>query len=112
MAVLPIRPNEVRGKKQGVLPDAVLESFNELIVKKYDPNCKSAIVQQSDVVALMEQKGLSPQDIFDNGWLNIEDTYRFVGWVVKYEVVKYDKPGFNETYRATFTFQESKRLRV
>ncbi len=32
-------------------------------------------------------------------WLNVEELYRAQGWTVTY-----DKPGYNESYPATFTF--------
>jgi hypothetical protein len=44
------------------------------------------------------------KDIFDKGWLDIEDIYRAADWVVAY-----DKPGFNEThFEANYTFSKKK----
>jgi hypothetical protein len=43
--------------------------------------------------------GVSRQEVFDNQWLDIEDIYREAGWKVSY-----DKPAYNETYKAYFTF--------
>jgi len=48
----------------------------------------------------MVKKGLNRAEIFDKGWLNVEEVYRAAGWAVEY-----DKPGFNESYSATFTFK-------
>lgn len=44
--------------------------------------------------------GLSRQEIFDNRLLDVEDVFRSQGWKVEY-----DKPGYNESYPATFTFR-------
>lgn len=38
-------------------------------------------------------------DVFERGYLDIEETYRKAGWSVVY-----DKPGYNETYDAFYTF--------
>ena len=78
-------------------PDAVFDAFNELIAQKFSGG--SATIKQDDVVALMVQKGLDRQEIFDKGWLDVERVYRSQGWKVQY-----DKPGYNESYAANFTF--------
>ncbi len=39
--------------------------------------------------------------VCDNHWLDVEDVYREAGWVVEY-----DKPGYCESYEATFTFKK------
>ena len=95
--VKPISPKEVAGEKIRQMPDAVLEAFNELIARG---GSGYVTVMQKDVVALMVKKGLSRSEIFDNGWLDVEDIYRKAGWIVEY-----DKPGYNETYDAYFTFR-------
>ncbi len=93
----PISPSEVASKKAETLPDAVLESFNELITAQFTGG--SITIRQDDVVALMEKKGVNRKDIFDNGYLNVEEPYRAAGWKVKY-----DKASYNESYPANFTF--------
>lgn len=96
--VLPIRPENMTVAKQASLPDAVITVFNELIIKHWDG--RRATITQDEAVALMVNRGLNRKEIFDQGWLNVEDIYRQAGWVVEY-----DKPGYNETYLATFTFK-------
>ncbi len=98
----PIKPSEVVAKKEKSFPDAVFEAFNELITKKWDGS--SATVRQDEVVDLMVKKGLEREEIFDNGWLNVEDIYRSAGWVVRY-----DKPGYDEDYSAYFTFESKEK---
>jgi len=41
-------------------------------------------------------------EIINNGWLNIEEAYRAADWEVEY-----DKPAYNETYRAHFIFKKA-----
>jgi len=100
MSVSPIKPNEIAGRKEETFPDAVLESFNQLIAEKFSGN--SATIEQDDVLKLMVDKGLDRDEIFRRGWLDVEDVYRAAGWHVEY-----DKPGYNETYPATFTFRRA-----
>lgn len=98
MSVKPITPAEARGKYASrPMPDAVFEAFNELLCEK---GSNYITIKQKDVVALMVKKGLKRDEIYDNCWLDIEDHYRGAGWKVEF-----DKPGYNETYDAYFTFQ-------
>lgn len=103
--VAPIKPGEVAKQKQESFPSQVLEAFNQLITEKF--NNTYAIVKQDDVVALMVKNGLNQREIYDKGWLNVEDIYRKAGWKVEY-----DKPAYNESYPATFTFSIKKSLFV
>ncbi len=96
--VHPIKPGEVTKEKERTLPDAVLETFNELIAQNW--NGYSATVKQDEVVNALEKKGLNRQEIYSKGWLDVENIYRASGWSVDY-----DKPGYNETFPATFKFK-------
>ena len=102
----PIKPDEVEDRKTADIPDQVFEAFNALIVRNFSG--VSAVVKQVDAVDQIIKLrnaahfGCSRQEIFDNGWLNVEESYRKSGWDVEY-----DKPGYNETYEASFTFRKS-----
>src|SRR3989338_5420223 len=96
--VSPIRPDEVAKEQSITFPDAVFESFNALILQNFVNGY--ATIKQEDVVTLMVDKGLVVNDIFKKGWLNVEEAYQQAGWKVKY-----DKPGYNESYPATFEFK-------
>jgi hypothetical protein len=103
--VQPIKPTKViEQKKKTAFPDVVLESFNLLITQNFSHG--SAVIQQDDILTLLIQKGLNRQEIFNKHWLDVEDVYRAEGWHVEY-----DKPGYNETYPATFTFKRPKKTR-
>lgn len=93
----PITPSEAKGLYKGrPIPEAVFESFNELLSKK---GSNYITIKQNDVVNLMVAKGLDKNEIFEKNYLDIEDYYRAMGWKVEY-----DRPGYNETYEAYFTF--------
>ena len=100
--VRPIRPDEVEDEKQRTFPKEVFESFNELITQKFSSG--HATIKQDDVVELMVKKGLKEEEIFVKGWLDVEAVYRKEGWEVKY-----DKPGYNESYPAIFEFKRPRK---
>lgn len=95
----PISPSDVEKLKHKTMPPAVIDIFNDLIASSYLNGV--AFVRQGDVVKkiLYSIPGVEVKDIWDNGWLNVEDLFRKAGWAVEY-----DKPGFNESYEATFKF--------
>lgn len=99
----PISPNEVAAAKQATLPDFVIQAFNECIAAGWNVDDAASVFSQDDVVRLIILYGgehiHDRQEIFDKRWLDVEDVYRQRGWQVKY-----DKPGYNEGYPATFTF--------
>lgn len=102
--VLAISPQQAKSSRIKAVPTAVIESFNELIVENLNGN--TAIVKQKDAVIRIQSKlnqtlgdQYTSQQICDRGWLNVEDIYRLAGWRVTY-----DKPGYNESYDATFEF--------
>jgi hypothetical protein len=92
-----ISPSEVVTQQLESFPPEVIEVFNQLIAEKF--NGYDATVLQKDAVAALEKQGLDSHDIYDRGWLNVEDIYRKQGWKVEY-----DKPGYNESYPASFKF--------
>lgn len=100
----PITPSEITKKKTQALPAAVFDAFNELIAKNW--NGDSATIKQKDVAALIAAKLEVKLDVvYESHYLDVESLYRKAGWDVDY-----DKPGFNETYEATFEFsKKSKR---
>lgn len=95
----PIRPDEVAEEKQLHIPDVVFDAFNAEIALHYVSG--RAQVKQKDVIERLVAGGMSRSEIFENGWLNVEDAYRSAGWNVEY-----DKPGWNETYNAFFVFKK------
>lgn len=99
MAVKPITPREVASLKQVLIPDAVIEAFNEMIAANFNGGYSS--FTQEAVVKLIVKKGISRNDLFSNNWLDVEPIYEKSGWKVEY-----DKPGYNESYEPTFSFKK------
>lgn len=93
-----ISPSEISEKKTELIPEDVLDVFNELIALQYANG--SATVYQEDVVSRLNSLGYSDQTIYQRGYLNVEEIYRDKGWKVTY-----DRPSYNETYKAHFIFR-------
>jgi hypothetical protein len=100
--IKPISPAEVKVNKLAGIPDAVFEAFNTAITKNFDGH--SAFVRQEEIVSALVKMGHDRHSIFENHWLDIEPVYEKQGWKVEF-----DKPGYNESYDANFTFTPNKK---
>lgn len=99
----PITPDEVTALKEQNLPNAVFEVFNELIAAGWD-GCSATVYQDDAASMIAALLDMTKGEVFRRGYLDVEPIYRKKGWVVKY-----DKPGYNETYPASFNFSKKKR---
>ncbi len=95
--VQPVTPDEASDLKNESIPDVVVETVNRLIARNMHLGQSKFL--QKDLVAELVEAGLDPAAIQHHGWLDFEDLYRSRGWEVEY-----DKPGWNETYPASFKF--------
>lgn len=103
--IKPIRPEDANAEKLKDIPDAVFEVFNNQIVRNLSAGGRRAVVYQDVVVNLLEEgHNMNRGEIYKNGWLDVEPLYREAGWKVVY-----DKPAYNETYRAHFIFSKERR---
>lgn len=94
----PITPSEVAGLKAKVLPEGVVEEWNKIIAEKWT-GTRAEVLQSEITQRLCARLSASSAQVFEKGWLDIEPLFERVGWRVTY-----DKPGFNETYPASFVF--------
>jgi hypothetical protein len=109
----PIKPEEVIERKKETIPDEVFEAFNELIVK-YCADGVSRFTQSEVIEAIVKKKPADLIDIdsleeaydiiFKKRWLNIEELYMEVGWVVEY-----DHRGLGDSRFVNFTFTKPLR---
>ena len=97
--VRPIRPSEVEEARRVTIPEAVFAAFNTCIANKWRNG--RALVLQDEVIAeiLRRMPDVERHTIFHSGWLDVEGAYRDEGWTVVY-----DRPGYNESYAASFVF--------
>jgi len=75
----PISPYDITND----IPEKVFDAFNKLIAQKF--NGIVSVIYQEEIVKALVDLGMDRIEIFDKGFLNIEDHYRRAGWVVKYE---------------------------
>ncbi len=94
----PISPSDIPAAKAEHIPEDVFEIVNGLLAANFTAG--RALFYQDDILAALEAKGHDRQDVFDKGYLNFEEAYRAQGWKVEY-----DKPAYNESYRAHFIFK-------
>lgn len=98
----PISPQDIAATKEAILPDDVIDEWNKIIAEQFSGG--SAEIEQSEIVARIAKRMKVPREhVFKRGWVDIEELYRKAGWRVEY-----DKPGYNETYEATFTFRKKR----
>ena len=90
MKVKPITPDEVAHE----IPDVIIEVVNTLIKEKW--NGQKAHILQDEILLRLS---IPRDEVFEKHWLDFEPIYREAGWHVIY-----DKPGFNENYKAFFDF--------
>jgi hypothetical protein len=93
--VKPISPREAISSKQQAFPDFVIEVVNNLIRQKVNGK-RPITVLQSDISSGIRARSNGK---WEDWWLDFEDIYRDQGWTVEY-----DRPGYNESYPATFKF--------
>ena len=91
-------PKEIERLRLSQIPDPVFDVVNDLLAKAGDTSRK--VIYQDDVVAALEARGFNRQDLFENNWLDFENFYEVNGWDVTY-----DKPGYNESYKAQWVFE-------
>lgn len=97
--VKPVTPEDVTDHKRGSLPDAVLVVFNELIARDWDGD-RARVYQDEAAEKIAAALAVSTDLVFARKYLDVEPIYRESGWHVHY-----DKPGYNESYRAHYIFK-------
>lgn len=106
--IKPLTYDEVMDQRKSSIPDFIIEAVNECLRKKL--HGKFASFTQDEV--MKEALKNFPSDlnvsvkredhIFDNHWLDFEPLFREAGWKVEF-----DKPAYNESYPARFTFTKA-----
>ena len=86
MPIKPITPQEIVEAKKLTIPDAMIEAANQLIIKYW--NGHSSTLKLKELVSAYRKiagsDAVSDKKLSDYHWLDIEPTFREVGWKVKY----------------------------
>ena len=95
----PLTPKEASEEKLSIIPSFVFDVFNAFLSTRSEQS--SIRIGQNEVVQMLVtlKPGLDRNEVFDKGWLDIESAYRKAGWNVEF-----DKPGYCETYEASWEF--------
>lgn len=97
--VVAISPQEIKVNKDKFCDPNVLLVINDFLGKRF--NGGEVRIDQEEVVARLENEfGMNRNKIFDNDLLDVEEAYRQKGWSVKF-----DKPGYCESYKAHWVFK-------
>lgn len=99
MRIAPITPEQAR--QEHYIPDEIMQIVNDLLTERASQGY--AYIKQKEIVSKAVDAGLDENDIFRQGWLQFKDRYIAAGWAVKY-----DRPGYNESYDAFFEFRAAK----
>lgn len=82
--VKPISPRESsRRFTENVIPNAVIEAFNDLISEGTGDG-KITFTQDEVVVRIIEKMGCERAMIFEKKWLDVGGLYKEMGWTVRY----------------------------
>ena len=101
--IKPITPKEV--EQNIVFPDEVISAFNKLIQENYRSANKEARFLQDEIVNQIiinlgrENNSSARREMFDKGYLDVEELYIKTGWDVRY-----NKPSIGEDFEAYFIF--------
>ena len=101
--IKPIDVDKIDELFQKQIPECIIDAVNKLIISHYSPTKKEATIKQDEIRDMVVTEEMSRNKIFKNNWLDIEDIYRNVGWIVEYE-----KPAYCETWDAYFVFKKPK----
>jgi hypothetical protein len=94
-----ISPGDVPAQKKADLPSFVLDEWNKIIAEKSSSGGSVRIMQDDIIERLVPHSTGGRAEVFAKHWLDIEPIYEEAGWKVVY-----DKPGYNEEYKASFRF--------
>lgn len=86
---MPISPEEV--DKTKVIPPFVFDAVDEIIIKHYANGVARFTVSEvrDELRARANTRGMD----FQSWWLDFEDAYRAVGWIVAFDKSGYNEPG-------------------
>lgn len=102
--IKPISPDDIVDNLENIIPSVVIQAVNNLLKDKYR-GTGPVTIKQDDIAdeILRLDSSLTRDFIFKKKYLDFETLYNKNGWIVTY-----DKPGFNESYAATFEFKKRK----
>lgn len=101
MLVKPISPNEAtRRHQEEIIPNGIIRIVNQFLVERLGDSKSVRITQDELLARITSTLNISRHEVFSKNLLDFESLYREAGWIVKY-----DKPGPDESYDTFFLFR-------
>jgi len=102
--VKPLTAGEITGNLEKIIPESVIKAVNNFLRDRFRGN--SVTIKQDELITeiLKIDGSLDRTSIFEKKYLDFEPIFQKSGWNVKY-----DKPGYNESYAAYFEFSPKKK---
>lgn len=102
--VKPLKPSDIVDNLETIIPSVVIEAVNNLLKKKFRGT--SATIKQQEIIdeIIRLDDSMTSRKIFDEKWMDFEEIFKKNGWAVKY-----DGPGYSESYDAYFVFTPKKK---
>jgi len=113
--IRPLSPSDIGAAKLANFPPVVIKIINDLLAAETSGRNGnySATIKQKDIVDAIKKEfgdtymGTPINKAIDKGgWLNFEPIFEAAGWKVSY-----DRPGYNESYEASFEFTTKRIIR-
>lgn len=103
---VPITPEEAINDRINHIHPDIINVTNELIAAKISSINSSVRILQKEIIEgfMIKNPDFERKKLTEDHHLDIEGIYRKYGWKVVY-----DKPAYNETYEASFTFTKNKK---
>jgi hypothetical protein len=92
-------PDEMIKCWEQALPDTVVETFNELLAKKFDGT--SATIKHKELLSALNLKGVETKVVTEQNWLfQTKELYQIAGWKVVFQ-----SPGWDDNFDSYFHFK-------
>lgn len=99
----PIKPSEVVERKLAAIPNEMIQAVNECIVEHWNGDevsfTQDEIIERYFTIIDEPNTQSNREKLFGKHYLNFEPIFEKSGWNVYY-----DRPAYDETYPARFTF--------
>lgn len=101
--VEPIKPKDIMDNLDDIIHPAIIKAVNYILREQYRGS--AVTIKQKDITSKAMEfcPELTSKEIFEKKHMDFESIFEKAGWKVRY-----DKPGYNESYEPYFEFSAKK----
>lgn len=100
MSVKPFSPDEALASKVTMIPDQVIDAVNTMLATNWSGRGRCSFTIKELSAMIRSKFGDADGDLhLHSSWFDFESIYEKAGWKVEF-----DRPGYNESYDAVYTF--------